>query len=656
MIDSNTLNQLGATLRHQSAIDRAYGENMAAGPWAALRLGMRMDADQKRREVDFVNAHKDAVLMEQNKGALAQARGKELLDEERRAAFDADTSVDRSPIKKKAQEYYTEAPDLETLKRLNPELASTFTPGAWEAVKNKWGQGQGQDYAYSMATGKIYKKPTAGTMLSDKELEEFIEEQDKANEDLKRWREYEEEKDPEKLYADWYAKNYGNESAEDREKKMKELFDKDYAEKFSSLFANKEDEERFRELSQDPRLTVFDPQLGARVLKRPDELYYDLGNYDQYMAPEMAPPYFQRASDLLGLYKDQWTKQLGELDKQTMNYEQLAQNSRNEQNKMQELIAQGWVNWQNASLEGNAPLAAEYERGIENFRQRLEELKQDEEYNREMARRTLDARDELRQKGALAFVSSPFAGRKFFGRIYSPTVLNELGLPEDTEGRNRPRGPSARGNEEAVMPQAAADAARQAYQYSGLDATDQYAEMNKGLMPVTSLAPGARTALGAAEYKWDRAKFRMGQEGIAPNQPYSIAKIQNVFSLTNPSSYYNFLLQLNSDLKAGSDTENLRLGLFNAGLVDGKTRSVDDKTVAGISTRQMVDYLYNAAQNNPETAAKNRTQSKWQKYVLAAQNYAYKKSYKTDTDADKAYLDKCKAEWMAVAPKPNGGK
>ena len=655
MIDSNTLNQLGATLRHQAEIDRGYGENIAAGPWAALRLGMRMDADAKRRDIDFINAHKDAVLMEQAKGALAGPQGAALLDKERRAQFGADPNVDRSPAVVKDQLFYNDAPSVEELKRLNPELS--ISDGNWEYIRQNWGKGQGTNYAWSTATGKVYKKPEAKE-LEEADLYSLLSEKDKDNESLYRYSERQVPKDEESIYKEWYAKKFGGETEEERKKREEELFNADYENKFRQLFGSDEDMQRFRNLSEDPRLTRFDPELGRRVLKRDDELYFDLGNYDQYMAPEMAPPYFQRANELLGLNKDRWERTLNALDKKVNQYETLAQNSRREQNEINYLIAQGNANIKEAMLSGDTAKAKEYRQAVRELKTRMGSLQKDEYYNREMARVSAEKSEEIRTKGPLSFMSAPYAGQKFLSGLYSQDVLDQIGMTADPDKMDRPHGPLARGVGEAPMAQSAADAARGLYGFTGEGAGGQFARTNKQFAPVGALAPAGRVALNQDELGFDKRKYRWGTEGWGPNQPYSKMAVGGLFNLTDPSTYFGQLININSLQRAGMTTGEIRAALGGLGGLGGKdaaSRTLDEDQLGQASVPHLTRYVENLAYRNPEMRPSEDYKLKYNTYLAASQAAAFKSSTgHNPTKGDLMFINKAKDEFLKAYEKAYG--
>ena len=571
MIDSNVLAQIGGTLRQMQELNNERAANMAAGSTGLFRLIGRNKVDAKRKEIDDYAQHEDAITLYNNKDRL-RGYGKKLLSDKRKAELAAALANGTFTPEQVSEEVVDEdAPSLEQLKAINPELAragfdqwqyvldhwgdkggtnyswDTATgrisrKGApsvaelkainpelansgfnqWEWVRSHWGDGEGKDYAWDTATGKIAKKPKSGKGAMGDELPAFTKGL-REGKDREQWAVKWRDATDEEAAKQWWEKNYGNETAEERAAKEDELFEQDFDKKMLAMFKGDRDKmEAFLAAERDPKMTVVDPNTGRIRLKRPDEVYYDVGNFAQYWAPEMAHPYFDKSKDLLDLIRHQMDNVIGTFKGLSDKYERKGQNSDIRLKELSEQMAK-------AEIVLNNPNATDEERMIareqkDDIQSQIDSLRGNAGGNYDRSAEADAALAAIAGVNPATFASSPYYGSGLLSNIYGDdyAYVDPL-MAQVQQTLNHFRTPVERrlATSQDLFNQvnAGAEAYRKGQTYTGEDAGDEF--RRSGLPNSMSVAQNTNVMntltnagnLDLAQRKWFNETHDQGPVG-----------------------------------------------------------------------------------------------------------------------------------------------
>lgn len=703
MIDSNALAQIGGTLRASAEADQQNFMNAGSAPWSALRLKGRYNVDKKRREVDERMQYADAILLQNQKENL-RPFGQALLADQREQEYAADTGYNPQ---KTVSDF--SAPTLEELRAIN-QGREDFTDEQLQKVIDNWDKGQLDDMAWSRGTGEIFYKLDHDNTDVPKTVEELKAKNPHIQLDDKNWkhilddmkagkafvgkgtsfvwtpdgyvmpkemgkdayydwvekretadkrRTKNEALSDEERRAQWFDERYGSETPEERKRKEDEIFEADFKAKMMALLGNDESRyNRFFEQNEDPRFFKFDPSTGLRILKRPDEIYYDLGNYANYWAPEMAPPYYGRAETLTNQYGKQFDKALSVLGQSADNFQRYAEDSETKLTSIDKAVAEGRKQYLDArALLENAQTPQEKAQAkaamdaatadVLALRERIRTLRGDAEHNHDLAREAQKAQIQLGEYGPLNFMNSQFAGGALINHLYgNDPRLAEMRLMSFNNNTpfkkltSRVENPTSLGNEEVIGSQRSADATRDLYRFHGEGAENRYAAANKQYAQVGSLPGSSRFAGEASNLDFQRNVNLRGRKGQERAGAYSLDIVDPLRRATGVNSIYNALHQHYQRIGSGNVDENFHAALSSVGVKNSASYKFNADDLMTLPLQSYVDI---AMAINQESERAAQTQ---EAYYDAKINYAKhflharKKNGKGATSAsEQAYLD-----------------
>ena len=620
MIDSNTLTQLGGTLSQMRDYNRQRAENIGAGAFGALRFYGRNRVDSKRQEADEMSNLTDAITLLNNKDYLEQSGyGNMLVDEEFKRQQD-DYNKRRAAAMKERQAAAMKAAEVagvpfeeywKNTYGLGGESDETAWSPDYAAVNPSLGlkekdisfmmhngaKRQGRTYVWDPNTGIVVKKPKPGVMLSDAEMDGLI-----AAELEKRKAEYE-QAEADKLLdaaneemAEWDAANQAPVALEGeaRARRAKLLFEKDFRDKMLGIFGGDEEAmQRFMAKENDPRFTKMDNRTGRKRLKRPDELYFDLGNYANFWAPEMSDPYFRRSAELTDLLKGSYDRMLNATKTLSEKYETFQQHAAQRFRELSQAVANAEVTLGEARKTGDPKQIASAEKLAEEARGTLAEyIRTNSEAQKDYGDKAVKANDLYGIVAGMRpedWANTRYAGEETLAKYFPGYKGGEANdyeslLSEIVGDRTKLRETLPEGYWTELSE--GAEALRKAFgpEYSGMNAFELlqqsglFGKMN--VMQISRAIQGMDAEQVQALKRYIEWGNRMEERGEGAYDPAKFLNIQNATTMDGIISAIEGFL---SAKMVGSGAQSASLGAFALSAGQRAQRSVWENNIRTMS-------------------------------------------------------------------------
>lgn len=612
MIDSNALTQVGGTLSQMRERDRQMGENMGAGAFSALRFYGRNRVDNKRQEADEMNNLTDAITLLNNKDYLEQSGyGNTLVDEELKAQ-QAEYAKRRMQAMKEAEvagvpfeEYWkntygaggesAEAAWSPNYAVVNPSLGLKEDDISFMMQNGE--KRQGRTYVWDPNTGIVVKKPKPGVMLSDAEVDALI-----AAELEKRKAEYEQAEADKSLdavnekMAEWDAANQAPIGLEGpaRERRAKLLFEKDFHDKMLKIFKGDEAAlQAFMEKQNDPRFTVTDSRTGRKRLKRPDELYFDLGNYANFWAPEMAEPYFRRSSELTDLLKGSYDRMLNATKTLSEKYETFQQHAAQRFRELSQAVANAEVVLAEAEKSGDKEQIASARKLANEARSTLTDyIRTNSEAQKDYGDKAVKANDLYGIVAGMRpedWANTRYSGEETLARLFPAyrggeennyeSLLNEI-VGDRTKLRDTLPADYWRQLSEG------AEAVRAALgpEYSGMDALEKLQSSGLfGKMNTMQIGAAIRGMDAEQQQALKRYIEYGGRKLEREADPFNRGHFMQITNATSYDSIISAIESMLSAQRAGNTSENARIGVFTLGAGQRDNRAANTEQIRKMS-------------------------------------------------------------------------
>ena len=612
MIDSNALTQVGGTLSQMRERDRQMGENMGAGAFGALRFYGRNRVDNKRQEADEMNNLSDAITLLNNKDYLEQSGyGNTLVDEELKAQ-QAEYAKRRMQAMKEAEvagvpfeEYWkntygaggesAEAASSPDYAAVNPSLG--LKEGDISFMMRNGAKRQGRTYVWDPNTGIVVKKPKPGVMLSDAEVDALI-----SAELEKRKAEYEQAEADKSLdavnekMAEWDAANQAPIGLEGpaRERRAKLLFEKDFHDKMLNIFKGDEAAmQAFMEKQNDPRFTVTDSRTGRKRLKRPDELYFDLGNYANFWAPEMAEPYFRRSSELTDLLKGSYDRMLNATKTLSEKYETFQQHAAQRFRELSQAVANAEVVLAEAEKSGDKEQIASARKLANEARSTLTDyIRTNSDAQKDYGDKAVKANDLYGIVAGMRpedWANTRYSGEETLARLFPgykggeannyESLLNEI-VGDRTKLRDTLPADYWRQLSEG------AEAVRAALgpEYSGMDALEKLQSSGLfGKMNTMQIGAAIRGMDAEQQQALKRYIEYGGRKLEREADPFNRGHFMQITNATSYDSIISAIESMLSAQRAGNTSENARIGVFTLGAGQRDNRAANTEQIRKMS-------------------------------------------------------------------------
>lgn len=596
MIDSNALAQLGGTLRGNQDFAERMGQGFGSGMGAGLRMLARENVDSKRRAVDEMAQHANAITLMNNYNALKEGgAGADLLNAKYEKEFDEGwNSGTIKPFS--TEEFVARKPkNIKELRELNPNVKMSDDQAQY--ILNNWEKGQGRSFVWDAATGAVMPKDqiggTIGVDFNEADLAEKLAQISEGRESLGEWATNEETMDAAKKR--WLAAKYAGLDEDERKRLEDELFEADFKAKLLNMFGGDEKAmEAFKNRIDDPRFTKVDESTGQMRLKRPDELYFDVGNYAQFWAPEMANPYYQRAHDYLDLIKSQYGSLLSASKGMVDKYEQMSVHSQEQLTELQKQLADGLVSWNNIVNDPSIPdaqksLAANQ---IASLYERIARLQENARVNQNKAQQALADWAKISKMKPEDFASSKYYGRGLMSELYPRSYLGYDPVQGIFAGFENPTlGRGSTSTEELLQSEQAGAAGKKALEFTGENAVDEL--KRSGLLNYLPVSTANRIIQTQTNYggnlKLPQRKWSEGQEDIAPNQASARGVARNAWMA---NTYNRLESALNAHVKRlgiASQSDMDKFGLQGVTFTGSETRPFNFE--GWIRQAPMADYV-----------------------------------------------------------------